>query len=169
MIHIFSLIAFLVLLVSVSSVFVESAYADEADAIAVILGITYENIQESFTDAGIDPEEDPVFVAAQEEYFEALTALETGDIVTAEESALKAMELFEISAENIGELEDQASAQFPSGLGTAVSSIFNVQEGITSTDSEADELRELIKLNNLDDIDFGAFEESVNLAKTLLV
>jgi len=168
MTHIFSLIAFLVLLVSVSSVFVESAYAAEADAIAVILGITYENIQESFADAGIDPEKDPVFVAAQEEYFEALAALETGDIVTAEESALKAMELFEISAENIGEVEDQASTQLSSGLGTAAASIFNVQEGITNSDNEAKELRELVELNNLNGIDFGTFEEAVNLAKTLL-
>jgi len=167
MTHIFGLIAFLVLLVSVSSVFVESAYADEADAIAVILGITFENIQESFTDAGIDPEGDPVFVAAHEEYLEALAALDAGDIVIAEASALQAMALFEKSAENIGELEDQTSTQFPSGLGTAAASIFNVQEGITNSVNEAGELHKLIQSNDLD-IDLGEFDEYVNLAKTLL-
>jgi len=167
MTHIFGLIAFLVLLVSVSSVFVESAYAAEADAIAVILGITFENIKESFADAGIDPEGDPVFVAAHEEYLEALAALDAGDIVIAEASALQAMALFEESAENIGELEDQTSTQFPSGLGTAAASIFNVQEGITNSVNEAGELHKLIQSNDLD-IDLGEFDEYVNLAKTLL-
>ncbi len=169
MIRLFSVIALLVLSVSVSSVFVESAYADEADAIAVILGMTYGNIQESFVDAGINPEDDPVFLAAQEDYFEALTALEAGDLAAAEENALSAMKLFEISAENIGELlEVQEATLQPPGLGTAVASIFNVQEGITNSDNESDELRELIKLNNFDDIDFTEYDESVNLAKTLL-
>jgi len=169
MIRLFSVIALLVLSVSVSSVFVESAYADEADAIQVILGMTYGNIQESFVDAGINPEDDPVFLAAQEDYFEALTALEAGDLAAAEENALSAMKLFEISAENIGELlEVQGATLQPPGLGTAVASIFNVQEGITNSDNESDELRELIKLNNFDDIDFTEYDELVNLAKTLL-
>ncbi len=164
----FGIVALLVLTVSVSSAF-EPAYADEGDVIQVILDITYENIQESFADAGIDPESDPIFVAAQEEYEEAVALLKAGEFETAEASALEAMGLFEISAKNIGELlEVQEATLQPPGLGTTVSSIFNIQEGITSTDSEVDELRELIKLNNLDDIDFGAYDESVNLAKTLL-
>jgi hypothetical protein len=164
----FGIIVLLGLTVSVSSAFVESAYADEAGAIQVILGITYENIQESFADAELNPEDDPVFLAAQEDYFEALAALEAGDLAAAEENALSAMNLFEISAENIGELlEVQQATIQPLGLSTATS-IFNIQERITDTDDETNELRELVKLNNFDDVDFSEYDESVNLAKTLL-
>ena len=152
MIRLFSIIALLVLSVSVSSVFVESAYAAEADAIQVILDISYENIQESLVgveDAGAQA----LFQDGEAEYLKALAALEIGDIEAAEGFALSAMEYFEDSAILIGEeLEVQEATIQPLGLGTA-SSIFNVQEAITSTDSEADELRELIKLNDLEDID----------------
>jgi hypothetical protein len=79
------------------------------------------------------------------------------------------MQYFEDSAEEIGELlEVQQATIQPLGLGTAAASIFNVQERITNTDDETNELRELVKLNNFDDVDFSEYDESVNLAKILL-
>jgi hypothetical protein len=79
------------------------------------------------------------------------------------------MQYFEDSAEEIGELlEVQQATIQPLGLGTAAANIFNVQEAITDSDNEANELRELTKLNNFDDVDFSEYDESVNLAKTLL-
>jgi hypothetical protein len=164
------LIALFVLSVSVPSAFAQSTESEDQNPIRVILNMSYENIRESFVDAEIDPENYPaVFIAAQEEYEEAIAALEAGDLETAEESALLAMALFEDSAEEIAEiLEVQQATIQPLGLSTAASSIFNVQEGITNTDNETNELRELVKLNNFEDVDFSEYEESVNLAKTLL-
>ena len=166
MTHLFGLIALLVLSVSVTSAFVESAYAEGEEPIQIILDITYENIQESL-DGVDDAEALALFQAGEEKYHDALAALEAGDILTANESAIVAMALFEDSAVVIGALEDQASTQFPSGLGTAAANIFNVQEGITSSVNEAGDLRKLIQSNDFD-IDLGEFDEYVNLAKTLL-
>ena len=169
-IGLFGLVALFVLSVSIPSAFAQSTESEEQNPIQVILDISYENIQESFVDAEINPEDYPaVFIAAQEEYEEAMAALEAGDLETAEESALLAMALFEDSAEEIAEiLEVQQATIQPLGLSTAASNVFNVQERITDTDDETDELRELVKLNNFDDVDFSEYDESVNLAKTLL-
>jgi hypothetical protein len=164
------LIALFVLSVSIPSAFAQSTESEEQNPIRVILDISYENIQESFVDSGIGSENYPVvYTAAQEEYEEAIAALEAGDLKAAEESALLAMALFEESAKDLAEkLEVQEATIQPLGLSTAATSIFNVQEGITNTDNETNELRELVKLNNFDDVDFSEYEESVNLAKTLL-
>jgi len=162
MIRLFGIIALLVLSVSVSSVFIESAYAAEADAIQVILDISYENIQESLVGV-VDPGAEALFQDGEAEYLKALAALEIGDIEAAEGFALSAMEYFEDSAVEIGELlEVQQATIQPLGLGTAAASIFNVQEGITNSDDEANELRELIKINNFDDVDFTVYDESLN-------
>jgi hypothetical protein len=162
------LIALFVLSVSVPSAFAQSTESEEQNPIRVILGISYENIQESLEDV-TDPGAQALFEDGEAQYLIAMEALENGEIEKAEESALLAMQYFEDSAKEIGELQEvqQATIQ-PLGLGTAASSIFNVQEGITNTDNETNELRELVKLNNFDDVDFSEYEESVNLAKTLL-
>ncbi|MCH8086048.1 MAG: hypothetical protein IIC15_06465, partial [Thaumarchaeota archaeon] len=167
MTHIFSLIAFLVLLVSVSSVFVESAYADDEDPIKMVLEITYQNILESRGGVGVIPENaETFFLAGQEKYEEALAALEAGDIEAARESALIAMALFGDSVEEIGVLEDQSldTGITNQGFGFTAANIFEVQEEITGIDKEVEDLRELIESNNLD-IDFEEYENSINLAK----
>jgi len=112
------------------------------------------------------------------------------------------MALFEDSAVEIGALADQASTLLPPGFGAAIDSasdtgitqgqglgvggippgilkqiqaanMFGVHNGIANIELEVDELRELTKLNDMEDIDaliekFEDFDESVNLAKTLL-
>ena len=194
----FGLIALLVLTVSLSSTYFESAYADDhEEPIKMVLDLTYENILESIENADEVPEASQTFFdAGYDKYLEALTALEEGDIVTAKESALVAMALFEDAAEEIGALENQASTQIPPGLGAGIGSasdtgisngqglgvggippgilkqvtagnIFEIQEEITDIDEEVDELRELIESNNLD-VNLEDYDESINLAKAVL-
>jgi hypothetical protein len=162
------LIALFVLSVSVPSAFAQSTESEGQNPIQVILDISYENIQESL-EGVTDPGAQALFEDGEAQYIIAMKALEDGEIEKAEESALLAMQYFEDSAKEIGELlEAQEATIQPLGLSTAAASIFNVQEGITNTDNETNELRELVKLNNFDDVDFSEYEESVNLAKTLL-
>jgi hypothetical protein len=160
----FGIIVLLVMSVSVSTAFVESAYAEEEHPIKIVLDITYQNILESIEDAGIDPVSDEYvyFQEGEDAYNDAIAYLleEPPNIVDAKKSALIAMALFEKTAEEIGVLEDQESTQLPA-------SIFVIHEGITNIDNEAGELRNLIKSNDLD-IDLGEFDESINLAKTIL-
>ena len=189
------LIALFVLSVSVPSAFAQSTESNSP--IIMVLDITHQNILDSLEDAGINPEDDPYYAEAKRQYDAAIAALNEDDVVDAKNSALIAMALFEKSAEEIGALENQASTQLPPGLGAGIgsasdtgitqgqglgvggvppgifnqisaSNTFTVSEAITSIDEEVGEYRELAKLNNLDDIDFGEFDESVNLAKTLL-
>ena len=192
----FGIIALLVLTVSVSSAF-DEAYAADEDPIRMILDITYENIQDSRDNAGVISEASETFFSAGEEkYNEAIAALEAGDIVTAKESALVAMALFEDAAEEIGAIEEQASTQLPPGLGAGIGSasdngisngqglgvggippgilkqvtaanVFEIQEQITDIDEEVDQLLELAQSNGID-IDTQDYDESVNLAKEVL-
>ncbi len=193
----FGIIALAILSVSVSSAF-ESAYADEhEDPIKVVLDITYQNILESRDGLDEVPENaETFFVAGEEKYNEALAALEAGDIVTARESAIVAMALFEDAVQEIGAIEEQASRLLPPGFGSAIDSasdtgistgqglgvggippgilkqitaanIFEVQEEITNVDQEIEELRTLIESNNLD-INLEEYDKSINLAKEVL-
>ena len=192
----FGIIALLVLTVSFSSTF-ESAYAADEDPIKMILDITYENIQDSRNNADvISDASETFFDAGEAKYEEAIEALEAGDIVTAKESALVAMALFEDAAEEIGALEEQASTQLPPGLGAGIGSasdngisngqglgvggippgilkqataanIFEIQEQITDIDEEVDQLLELAQSNGID-VNTEDYEESINLAKEVL-
>ena len=193
----FGIIALLVLTVSLSSAFNQTAFADDEDPIRTILEITYQNILESREDVGEVPDTaETFFLAGQENYDEALEALENGDIVTAKEKAIVAMALFEDAAEEIGALEDQASTLLPPGFGSGIDSasdngisngqglgvggvppgilkqitaanIFDIQEEITEIDSEIDGLRDLIESNDMD-VDLTEYDESINLAKQVL-
>jgi len=161
----FGIIVLMVLTVSVSSAF-ETAYAEGEDPIQIVLDITYENIQGSL-DGVDDHEANALFLAGEEKYFEAIAALEAGDIATAKDSALIAMALFEDSAEEIGSLEDPTTTRLPPGLGTAVSNLFEVQEQITGIDKEVAELFQLAESNGID-VNFEEYNESINLAKQVL-
>ena len=204
MIRLFSLIALLVLSVSVSSAFVESAYAEEHEPIRIILDITYQNILDSIEIAELDEEDALDLVdSVNGQYDDAISLInlaaegDSADIVAAKESVLEAMASFEVIAAGIESLENQASTQLPTGLGAGFDSasdegiakgqglgvggippgilkqiqaanMFGVHQEIVDLENEADGLRELIKLNNLDGVNFEDFEESVNLSKTLL-
>jgi hypothetical protein len=196
-IGIIGLIALFVLTVSVPSAFAQSTESETGSPIIMVLEITHQNILDSLEDAEINPEDDPYYTEAKIQYDAAIAALNEDDVEDAKNSALIAMALFEKSAEEIGALENQASTQLPPGSGAGIGSVsdigvsqgqglgvggvppgifnqisasntFAVSEAITSIDEEVDQYRELAKLNNLDGIDFGEFDESVNLAKTLL-
>ena len=79
MIRLFSIIALLVLSVSVSSAFVESAYAEGHESIAEILEITHNNILDSLQAAGIESD-NVLFSGVEAEYQKALADLDGDDI-----------------------------------------------------------------------------------------
>ena len=193
----FGVIALLVLSVSVSSAF-QSAYAADDDPIRMVLDITYQNIQDSRNNLDEIPESSQTFFeAGEEKYNEAIAALDAGDIITAKESALVAMALFENAAEEIGVIEDQASTQLPPGFGSAIDSAsdtgitqgqglgvagvppgilkqitaantFEIQEQITEIDNEVQGLQNLIESSYLP-VNLEKVNESVNLAKEVLM
>ena len=149
----FGLIALLVLSVSLSSAFVESAYADDHDdPIKTVLDITYQNILETRENIDDVPENaNTLFSAGEEEYFEALSALEAGDTDAARDHALIAMALFEDSTEVIGEFEgfEDDDIDIPSEITGqfTFNSIFETREQISERDSEFEELQVLAELN----------------------
>ncbi|MBA4718557.1 MAG: hypothetical protein HRO68_05495 [Nitrosopumilus sp.] len=101
----FGIIVLMVLLVSVHSAF-DSAYADDEDPIRIVLDITYQNILETREDVGdVSKNAETLFATGQDEYFEALSALDAGDTEAARDHALIAMVLFEDATEEIGEFE----------------------------------------------------------------
>jgi hypothetical protein len=119
------LIALFVLSVSVPSAFAQSTESEGQNPIQVILDISYENIQESLEDVE-DPGAQALFQLGEDQYLIAMEALEKGELETAEESALLAMQYFEDSAEEIGELlEVQQATIQPLGLGTAFQNMMN--------------------------------------------
>jgi len=164
MIRLFSIIALLVLSVSVSSAFVESAYADEHDdPIKTVLDITYQNILETRENIDDVPENaNTLFSAGEDEYFEALSALEAGDTDAARDHALIAMALFEDSTEVIGEFEgfEDDDIDIPSEITGqfTFNNIFETQEQTSELESEFEELEVLAELNGFD-IDFDALED----------
>ena len=72
----FGLIALLVISVSVSSAYVESAYADDEDPIKMVLDITYQNILESRAVENITENAETFFLAGQGKYEEELAEIE---------------------------------------------------------------------------------------------
>ena len=135
MIRLFSLIALLVLSVSVSSAFVESAYAEEHEPIRIILDITYQNILDSIAaaeeDGDLKPEEVADLIDSVENEYQTTVDLINGDdVVAAKESVLQAMASFEVIAVGIESLEDQASTQLPPGFGSASDSGITQGQGL---------------------------------------
>ncbi|WP_343045157.1 Ig domain-containing protein [Nitrosopumilus cobalaminigenes] len=190
------LIALFVLTVSLPSAFAQTDSESESP-LRMVLDITYENIVESITDSGLDQEEITVrLIQVDEEYQEAVDLINGDDVVAAKQNVVQTMAFFELQAEEISESSPtpgQLTPGFGAGIGSASDSgiengqglgvggvppgifkqisaanTFAVSEAITSIDEEVGQYRELAKLNNLEGIDFGEFDESVNLAKTLL-
>ena len=191
------LIALFVLSVSVPSAFAQSTESETESPLKMVLDITYQNIVESITDSEMSQNEINLrLLQVEEEYNEAIDLINGDDIVAAKQDVVQTMGIFELIAEDIAEsnpIPSQLTPGFGAGIDSASdngitqgqglgvggvppgifnqisdSNTFAVSEAITSIDDEVDQYRELVKLNNLDDIDFGEFDESVNLAKTLL-
>jgi len=190
------LIALFVLSVSLPSAFAQTDSESESP-LRMVLDITYENIVESITDSGLEQDEINVRLnQVDEEYQEAIVLIEGDDLVLAKQNVVQTMAFFELQAEEIAESSptpSQLTPGFGAGIGSAsdngiaqgqglgvggvppgifkqisAANTFAVSEAITSIDEEVGQYRELAKLNNLEGIDFGEFDESVNLAKTLL-
>ncbi|QLH04990.1 hypothetical protein C5F49_06415 [Nitrosopumilus oxyclinae] len=140
----------------------------------MVLDLTRSNLLDSFDDTGEIPSSAQTFYdLGQEEYQKAIDALNAGDFDAAEEHALIAMTLFEDSASVIGEIIESESFGESSGIDEFSSqiinqptsaNIFEIQEKITDTDEEVENLRQLIESNNLD-VNLEEYEESINLAK----
>ena len=140
-IGIFGIIVLLVLTVGVPSSFAQS---DESESpIKMVLDLTRENIEESLDSvAGGSSAAQTFYDLGQDEYQQALDALDRGDEEAAEEHAIIAMALYEDSAEVIGEfggfdddtgVSSEITEQFTS------TNIFTVQEQITEFGSEFEE------------------------------
>jgi len=190
------LVALFVLSVSLPSAFAQTDSESESP-LRMVLDITYENIVESITDSGLEQDEINVRLnQVDEEYQEAVDLINGDDVVAAKQNVVQTMAFFELQAEEIAESSPtpgQLTPGFGAGIDSAsdsgiensqglgvggvppgifkqisASNTFAVSEAITSIDEEVGQYRELAKLNNLEGIDFGEFDESVNLAKTLL-
>ncbi len=173
----FGIVALLVLTVSVSSAF-DSAFAqsDESESpIKMVLDLTRENIEESLDSvAGGSSAAQTFYDLGQDEYQQALDALDNGDKEAAAEHAIIAMALYEDSAEVIGEIQesfDDIGDGIPSGFTEqfASTNIFAVQEQITEFGSEFEEFEELAGSNdveiNFEELGYESFDEAINSVK----
>ena len=112
----------------------------------------------------IPPDASTIFGDAIAEYQASIEALENGDFENGKEHALEAMSLFDDSMEELIDAYDEFAEQQED----LVEEFFELEETITELEIDADELRELISINNLG-ISLYQFDASIDLATDYLI
>ena len=167
-------LALVLILVSVPSAFAqEPDPVNPDDIITSILDQSKNNIEDAITQSGQIPQAGQIlYDLGVTEYTKALDALEKGDAESANDHAIVAMSLFEDALGTVNENAANIEIGVGQGIGLGnappgLEAVFNLEESITNSETEANNLKNLISDNGLD-ISLNDYDGSINLAKELL-
>jgi len=146
-----SIAAFVLAYVLLGSVYsVTPTFADnDITIIESILNDSRDRIDEKFAEFGVNeiPQDaNSLYNEGLAEYDEAIALLNSGDFENAEEHGLKALSLFEDAYKALPEAEEELVVEQEGYVGDPLA----IAESIFQLQSEADEIRNLISINDLD-------------------